>query len=258
MVLSEDKFYRARVVHRREMASDLWAIRLNTGGAFNFVAGQYATLGVRNDEKLVERAYSIVSSPYEEELEIFIELVPEGALTPLLYKLQVGDELSMRKIAKGRFTLDFKSGHKNHLLLSTVTGVAPFVSYIRTLHKDWKENKFPADIHLYLINGASRSWEFGYREEIEKVAAEVPWLTVVSTVSRPWEDAAWHGETGRVDDLVRKYSDQWGLTGADTTGYLCGHPQMIETGKGILQRRGFDKKLLKEEVYWIPGKDPQT
>jgi ferredoxin--NADP+ reductase len=258
MALSEDKFYRARVTHRREMASDLWAIRLNTGGEFNFVAGQYATLGVNNGEKLVERAYSIVSSPYEEELEIFIELVPEGGLTPLLYKLQVGDELSMRKIAKGRFTLDFKSGHKNHLLLSTVTGVAPYVSYIRTLYKDWKENKFPADIHLYLINGASRSWEFGYREEIEKIAAEVPWLTAVSTVSRPWEDAAWQGETGRVDDIVRKYADQWGLTGADTTGYLCGHPQMIETGKGILQRHGFDKKTLREEVYWIPAKEPQS
>src|SRR6202142_558746 len=187
MVLSEDKFFRARVSHHREMASDLWAIRLNTGGEFHFVAGQYATLGVRTPEKLVERAYSIVSSPYEEELEIFIELVPEGELTPLLYKLQVGDELSMRKIAKGRFTLDLKSGQKNHLLLSTVTGVAPFVSYIRTLHKDWKENKFPADIHLYLINGASRSWEFGYREEIEKVAAEVPWLTGASRASRPGE-----------------------------------------------------------------------
>jgi ferredoxin--NADP+ reductase len=61
-----------------------------------------------------------------------------------------------------------------------------------------------------------------------------------------------------VDDIVRKYADQWGLTGADTTGYLCGHPQMIETGKGILQRHDFDKKLLKEEVYWIPAKDPQS
>jgi ferredoxin/flavodoxin---NADP+ reductase len=258
MVLSEDKFYRARVTKRWEIASDLWSIRLNTGGEFNFVAGQYATLGVRNEEKLIERAYSIVSSPYEDELEIFIELVPEGGLTPLLYKLQVGDELSMRKIPKGRFTLDLKSGHRNHLLLSTVTGVAPYVSYIRTLYKDWKETKLPADIHLYLINGASRSWEFGYREEIEKVAAEVQWLTVVSTVSRPWEDSSWHGETGRVDDIIRKYADQWGLTGADTTGYLCGHPQMIETGKGILQRHGFDKKTLKEEVYWIPAKDPQS
>ncbi len=257
MALSEDKFYRARITHRREIASDLWAVKIDPGGPFNFVAGQYATLGVQTPEKLVERAYSIVSSPYEPQLEIFIELVPQGELTPLLYKLQTGDQLSMRKIAKGRFTLDLKSGHRNHFLLCTVTGLAPFVSYIRTLYKDWKENKFPGDIRLFLINGASRSYEFGYREEMEKIAAEVPWLKYVPTISRPWEDANWHGETGRVDDIIRKYSDLWGLTGADTTGYLCGHPQMIETGKGILQRHGFDKKTLKEEVYWIPAKDAE-
>ena len=61
-------------------------------------------------------------------------------------------------------------------------------------------------------------------------------------------------ETGRVEDIIRKYTDLWKLTGADTTGYLCGNPQMIEHGKGILLRRGFEKLSLKEEVYWIPPK----
>ena len=107
---------------------------------------------------MVERAYSIVSSPYEYELEIFIELVQQGELTPLLHQLPVGAELSLRKIAKGRFTLDLKSGHRNHLLLSTVTGVAPYVSFIRTLYEDWKENKFPGELRLYVIQGASRRW----------------------------------------------------------------------------------------------------
>jgi ferredoxin/flavodoxin---NADP+ reductase len=254
MSSSDEKFYRAHVTHRKEFSSDLWKIRIDPGGEFQFVAGQYATLGVRTNGKLIERAYSIVSSPYEKELEIFIELVPHGELTPQLHKVQVGGEITLRKIAKGRFTLDLKSGHKNHLLLSTVTGVAPFVSYARTLFKDWKEKHFPADIHLYMINGASRSWEFGYREELERIAAEVPWLTFVPTISRPWEDPQWNGETGRVEDIIRKYSDQWELTGADATGYLCGHPEMIEHGMGILKRRGFANASLKQEVYWIPPK----
>lgn len=258
MALGEDKFYRARITHRREVSPDLWAIRIDPGGPFHFVAGQYATLGVQSGDKLVERAYSIVSSPYEPELEIFIELVPQGALTPLLYKLQTGDTVSMRRIAKGRFTLDLKSGHRNHFLLCTVTGAAPFLSYIRTLYRDWKDNNMPADIRLFMIDGASRSHEFGYLDELQKFAAEVPWFKFVPTVSRPWEDPSWHGETGRVDDLVRKYADMWELIGADTTAYLCGHPQMIETGKGILQRKGFDKKLLREEVYWIPAKESET
>jgi ferredoxin/flavodoxin---NADP+ reductase len=258
MASSDEKFYQARITHRREIASDLWAIRLDPGGPFQFVAGQYATLGVRTPEKHIERAYSIVSSPYEKELEIFIELVPQGELTPLLYKLQTGETMTMRKIPKGRFTLDVKSGHKNHLLVSTVTGVAPFVSYVRTMYKDWKENRLTADLHLSLINAASRSWEFGYREELERLAAEVPWFTYVPTVSRPWEDKDWRGETGRAEDLLRKYADQWCCASANTTAYLCGHPQMIENSKGILQRCGYDKQHLKEEIYWIPAKSPQT
>jgi ferredoxin--NADP+ reductase len=254
MRAAEEKFYRARIIHRDEFSPGLWKIRLDTGGEYKFVAGQFATLGVQTQEKLVERAYSIVSSPYEPDLELFIELVPAGELTPLLHMLQSGDEVSLRKIAKGRFTLDLKSGHKNHLLLSTVTGIAPYISYLRTLQKDWNDKNFPSDIHLYLINAASRSWEFGYHEELAQLASKVPWLTYVPSVSRPYEDKEWRGEVGRVEDIIRKYIDLWKLTGAETTGYLCGQPQMIELGKGILFRRGFEKQFLKEEVYWIPPK----
>ena len=121
-------------------------------------------------------------------LEFFFELVPQGELTPKLYKLQVGDELLMRKIPKGRFTLDTKSGRTNHLLVATVTGVAPFVSYVRSLYKDWKEGKFAGDHKLFLLEGASRSWELGYCEELQKFALEVPWLKYVPTISRPWDD----------------------------------------------------------------------
>src|SRR5262249_55601509 len=142
----------------------------------------------------------------------------------------------MRKVAKGRFTLDIHDGRTNHLLVSTVTGVAPFVSFIRTLYKDWKEGKFSGDHKLFLLNGASRSWEFGYQEELQRFAGEVPWLTYVASVSRPWDDPNWQGETGRVDDILRKYVDQWGLTPANTFGYICGHPGMIENSMGILKR----------------------
>jgi ferredoxin--NADP+ reductase len=258
MALADDKFLNARITERSEISADLWRVKIDPGGDFDFVAGQYATLGVRDGGKVIERAYSILSSPYEPQLEIFFELVPHGELTPQLHQLQVGDEVSMRKTAKGRFTLDLKSGRKNHLLLCTVTGIAPFISYARTLYKDWKENTMPADIRLYMIDGASRSIEFGYREEAERIAAEVPWLTYVPTISRPWEDPAWRGETGRVEDLIRKYGDQWELTRENTTGYLCGNPQMIELGMGILKRRGFPNTSLKQEIYWIPPKAAAT
>jgi ferredoxin/flavodoxin---NADP+ reductase len=256
MSVADDRFYHAKITRRVDFAPDLWMIRIRPSGEFRFLPGQYATLGVQGLQKRSERPYSIVSSPYENEVEFFFELVPQGELSPLLYKMQPGEEVLMRKVPKGRFTLDNAGGRTNHLLVSTVTGVAPFVSFVRTLYKDWKDSKFGGEQKLFLLNGASRSWEFGYSEELLKVAAEVPWFKYVPTVSRPWDDAGWKGETGRVDDLVRKYTDLWGLNGANTVGYLCGHPQMIENGKGILKRIGFTKEHLKEEVYWVPEKHP--
>jgi ferredoxin--NADP+ reductase len=257
MAPARDKHYEATVVERRDLSEDLWLVKVHPGGPFAFKAGQYATLGVDHDGKRIERAYSIVSSPYEQEwLEFFIELVPQGELTPHLYKLQPGDKLLCRKIAKGRFTLDLRSGRTNHLLLATVTGLAPFVSYVRTLYKDWKSggSPMPGNHKLFCLQGSSRSWEFGYRDEMEKFAAEAPWLKYVTTVSRPWEDAEWRGETGRVDDLIRKYTHLWGLKPEETTGYLCGHPNMVENGRGVLQRAGWKKDQMFEEVYFQPAK----
>jgi ferredoxin/flavodoxin---NADP+ reductase len=169
MLPPSEKHYTARILERRDFAEDLWVIRVDPGGPFKFNAGQYATLGVEHEDKRIERAYSIVSSPYEDFLEFFIELVPQGALTPHLYKLQVGDTMSCRKISKGRFTLEMKSGRTQHLLLATVTGIAPFVSYARTLYRDWKSggNPMPGDHKLYCVMGASRSWEFGYKDELD-------------------------------------------------------------------------------------------
>lgn len=251
----DEKHYRARITKREDFAPDLWMVRINPGADFAFKPGQYATLGVEKDTRRLERPYSIVSSPYERELEFFFELVPEGQTTPPLHDLQLGDEVLMRKVAKGRFTLDSSQpARKNHLMISTVTGVAPFVSYVRTLFQDWKEGRFAGDHHLFLLNGASRSWEFGYREELEKYAREASWFTYVPTISRPWEDDKWKGEVGRADDLIRKYADQWGCQGQNTIAYLCGHPEMVEHAKGIMKRTGFQKENLKEEVYWVPAK----
>jgi len=257
--VSEDKFYRAHITKRVDFAPGLWMIRIDPGGEFRFTPGQYATLGVEEAGQRRERPYSIASSPYEKEIEFFFELVPHGEVTPTLYQLQLGAELSLRKVAKGRFTLDTKSGRTNHLLVCTVTGIAPFVSYIRTLREDWREGRFGGEHKLFLLGGASRSWEFGYLDEMRRIAQEAPWLEYVPTVSRPWEDENWKDETGRADDILRKYADMWGLDGSNSIAYLCGHPEMIEHAKGILRRRGFaGRETVREEVYWVPAKDAKA
>ena len=250
-----EKHYVARILERKDLADDLWLIKVDPGGPFSFKAGQYATLGVEAGGKRIERPYSIVSSPSEDEQEFFFELVLEGALTPLLHKLQPGDQLLMRKIPKGKFSLDTQNGRTNHLLISTVTGVAPFVSFVRTLSKEWKEGRFDGSHKLFLLNGASRPFEFGYLDELNHFDKELPWFKYVPTVSRPWDHEDWSGEIGRADDILRKYADHWELDATNTVAYLCGHPEMIEHSKAILKRRGFtDKGAVKEEVYWIPAK----
>ena len=251
MASSPDKHFHARILERRDLSSDLWILRVDPGGPFEFKAGQYATLGIEQDGKRVERAYSLASSPYENWLEFFVELVPHGDLTPDLFRLKAGDALLCRKLAKGRFTLDLRSGRTNHLLVATVTGIAPFVSYVRTIYRDWKNggSPMPGKHQLYCLQGASRSWEFGYREELERYASEAPWFQYVPTVSRSWEDTGWHGETGRADDLIRKYQDRWGLRPEETAAYLCGHPSMVENVRGILQRAGWKEPIFEESYF---------
>lgn len=253
MATSADKFQKIHIIDRKDHSPDLWSIRARTEERLAFKPGQYATLGVEQGGKLIQRAYSIVSSPNEEEIEFFFELVPQGELTPLLFPLQVGDAILMRRQAKGRFTLDEASGHRKHFLLATVTGVAPYISMVRTFARAAEEGR-PPGREMAVIQAASRSWEFAYRDELEKYASELSWLRYFPAVSRPWEDAEWKGETGRVEDIARKYLDSLAFEPADTTAYLCGHPQMIENCKGILKRRGFAKESIREEVYWIPAK----
>ena len=83
-----------------------------------------------------------------------------------------------------------------------------------------------------------------------RYASEVPWFKYVPTVSRPWEETQWTGESGRVDDLLRKYTEAWGLRPEKTTAYSCGHPKMIENSRGILERAGWKKDALLEEAFF--------
>ena len=106
---------------------------------------------------------------------------------------------------------------------------------------------------------ASYATEPYARAVAQVIAAEKPAVVLqvsegkfkyVATVSRPWDNPNWKGETGRVDDLLRKYTDGWGLRPDTTTAYLCGHPKMIENCRGILERAGWKKDAILEEAYF--------
>src|ERR1019366_2248803 len=101
------------------------------------------------------------------------------------------------------FTLDVKSGHRKHFMVSTVTGIAPFVSIVRTLARE-AEGGNPPSVEIVVLHTASRAQELAYGDELQAYAQRYGWLRYIPTVSRPWEDQAWKGETGRVEDILRK------------------------------------------------------
>ncbi len=240
------KHLTGRITWRVDHAPDLWSIGLLPEQPLSFQPGQYATLGVSNGGRPIERPYSIVSSPKEKELEFFFELVPEGGLTPQLHKLKTGDELLIRPACKGLFQLNRKDGRRKHFMVSTVTGVAPSVSMLRALAAA------PEPEHeLIVLQAASRSFELGYARELESLARQHSWIRYIPTVSRPWEDQGWGGEKGRAEDLIRKYTELLGLTPENTIAYLCGHPGMVENSGGILQRAGWSEESIHKEVYWV-------
>lgn len=248
-MIDPEKYASATVVSRRDPAPDLWIIRIRAETELPYRPGQYVTVGLQLDGKIIERPYSICSSPVEDEIELFIERVPEGELSDPLFALGVGGELIVRKRTKGLFLREAPILDQPHLFVATVTGIAPFVSLLRTLVSrlstgDW------TPVPIITLQGAARSEELGYVDELSALEREFDWFTYVPTVSRPWEDPEWTGERGRVEDVVRKHADAAGMIPGNGGVFLCGHPGMISGARAIMRRAGFDDKAIREEQYW--------
>ena len=238
----------AELIERVNVSASLAVFRFSVASQPAFTAGQYATIGIAADGDLIERPYSIVSSPHEPFLEFFVELVPGGIFTPKLWELQLGSTILVRRRIVGQLTLVPTVNH--HLMLATVTGVAPFVSILRTQQID-RAVGAASKHQLLVIHGASCSADFGpYLSELEELS-RAGWLRYIPTISRPWEEPNWQGETGRVEDIVRKHADQLGLDHSNSVAYACGHPQMVENVKDILARARFLKDQIREEEYFI-------
>jgi len=229
---------KAKIAEQIDLTNDLMIIKIKPEIPFTFKHGQYCTIGLGG----VERPYSIVSSPHEESLELFLELVPEGELTPKLWQVKVGDVLSIRPSAKGVFTFDDK--YPNQFMVATVTGIAPFISMIRNyLYRGLDSHTF------YVLHGASYQDEFAYKDELEKLSREHENIIYIPTVSRPEEERnkGWQGEKLRVNLIVEKYLKKFSLDPKSTLVYACGHPGMIEDVKQRLVSKGYK---VKEEKFW--------
>lgn len=242
-----------------------------------FVPGQYCVLGMNNADKpehgSVRRSMSIASAPEDEgPVEFYIRFVSkpesENPLTHLLWTLKNGDRMYMRPVAAGVFTVKDTIGVDDprlRVMVAAGTGSAPFVSMVRSeLRRDPN-----ADLSKWvLLHGASYSADLGYREELNAYVDRNR-LKYWGTVSRPKEDAAWTGDTGRVeaffdgarlDDLEKRLGlPPGGFNPQNVVVYICGLTGTITGTVLPLLDRGFvpDFKRIREALG-VPTETPAS
>jgi ferredoxin--NADP+ reductase len=264
----------AMVSHKIEVAPGLIVLRVVPRGweLPHFTPGQFAVLGLppeatRCDDsdpdeepakpgRLIRRAYSVASSSVSREyLEFYINLVHSGSLTPRLFALEPGDRVWLGPKITGTFTLDLAPQDCHLALVATGTGLAPYMSMLRTMLPDSGERR------LAVLLGARHSWDLGYHAELVTMQRLCPEFHYIPVVSRPDEEVVeWTGHTGYVMDLWRGgvLQDKWGVrpTPKNTRVFLCGNPAMIEDMATLLAEEGFHEHSRKEpgevfvERYW--------
>ncbi|MEG3641286.1 ferredoxin--NADP reductase [Magnetococcus sp. PR-3] len=268
--------YNATVVERLNITPNLMIVRVKPDlSSFAYKAGQFAVLGLKREalripesdpeevpeekaQRLVRRAYSISSGSHEDYLEFYISLVQSGELTPRLFALQEGDRLFLGKSASGFFTLDRVPPGQNILMISTGTGLAPYISMVRTMALGIGCPVTP----IAVVHGASYSWDLGYRTELEGLTRQCDHFRYVPVVSRPQDDKDWAGRTGRLNEWVenKKALEEacgFPLDPAHTHIFLCGNPGMVEFSEQYLvDNHGYDAGSKKDpgnlhaEKYW--------
>ena len=267
--------YNATVIAREELSPGNIVLRIKPDGElFDFESGQFAVLGLHGDapradytgpdpeddgpsalEKPIRRAYSIASSSREREyVEFFVTLVASGQLTPRLFELGLGSRLFLSPKATGLFTLDDVPGEHHVVFLSTGTGLAPYMSMLRTHLLCGEPRKF------VVLHGARVSWDLGYRAELETLDRLCGNFAYVPSITRPAEDPSFSGATGRLQSLIESGEITARSSLAPDPGnthvFLCGNPGMIQSAQEWFVARGFRPDEHKNpgnihtEKYW--------
>ena len=269
--MQAEDLFNATITERQDLTEELaiFRIRPDSGEVPEFAPGQYTTLGLpeydeagnvqltkRGKPKLIRRPYSIASSPSENDVELYLIVVEDGALTTKLWQLGEGDRLFMDEKCRGTFTLDPVPPGKDLVMISTGTGLAPYVSMLRAYRRTGFWNK------CIIIHGTRLARDLGYREELERIAAEDPDVLYLPTCTREPDDSNWDGLRGRVHVVLepKTFTELTGdeLTPEQCSVFLCGNPAMIDQCEAELAERGFstyDRRKNPEgnvhlERYW--------
>lgn len=234
-------FLEEKVLSVHHWTDRLFSFTTTRDPALRFSNGHFTMIGLRVNDKPLLRAYSIVSANYEEHLEFLSIKVPDGPLTSRLQHIQVGDTIVVGKKPTGTLLTDYLLPGKRLYLLSSGTGLAPFLSIVRD------PDTYERYETIVLVHGVREVKELAYRDYLTQELPQHEFLGELvrdklryyPTVTR---EAFEH--QGRSTDLIRsgKLFTDLGLPAlnpAEDRVMICGSPAMLKELKGLLEERQF-------------------
>ena len=184
---------------------------------FRFNTGEFIMLGLNDPQtgKPIMRAYSMVSTKYDDHLEFYSIKVPNGPLTSMLKDIQIGSEIFLSKKPTGSLVVDYVHKKENLVLLSTGTGIAPFVSIVTDPET---YNRFE---NVYLFHTVRKLAELAHVIRLTELQQEMyPNLEYIHTVT---EEP--HEREGRFWDYIEDYLPA-GFQQQRDSVMVCGSPEL--------------------------------
>ena len=235
-------FHEETVLTVHHWTDRLFSFTTTRDQALRFSNGHFTMIGLKGENgKPLLRAYSIVSANYEENLEFLSIKVPDGPLTSKLQHIKPGDKIVVGRKPTGTLLIDYLLPGKNLYLLSTGTGMAPFLSVIRDPDTYERFDK------VILVHGVREVKELAYHDYLTQELPQHEFLGEMirekllyyPTVTRePFKNQ------GRLTDAIEsgKLFSDLGLPAFNPTDdrvMICGSPQMLKDLKHMLEERGF-------------------
>jgi ferredoxin-NADP reductase len=233
------------VVETRPETSRTKSLLLNVPGWKRHKAGQHVDVRLTApDGYQAQRSYSIASAPEDGRLELVVERLDDGEVSPYLTdELRVGDRLELRGPIGGWFTWEAKEDSPL-LLVAGGSGIAPLVAMIR--HRAIAGSEVPTRL-LY----SSRSHEeIIYAEELDRLVADGRGLEVIHTLTRS-QPPGWRGYSRRIDDeMLREVAF---LPEERALVFVCGPTPLVEVVATALVALGHDPARIKTERFGPTG-----
>jgi ferredoxin--NADP+ reductase len=259
MTPASDKYTTETITGVRPWTESLFSFRTTRDRGYRFTPGQFARLGVRaaGQDDIVWRAYSIASAHYDEHLEFFSVVVPNGAFTSRLSKLREGDEIYVERKSYGFLTTDRFQQGRDLWMLATGTGLAPFLSILHDF-ETWEQYE-----NLILVQSVRTQAELAYEDLIgsfdqseyyAEFAHKLRYLRIVTR--EPVPGALRDRVTKLLTSGVLEENVGLRLDHDRSRIMLCGNPEMVEDSRRLLVDRGFrvsrrgDPGHLAVENYW--------